>query len=251
MNLEVITREVESQRRQTDILFVHGAWHAAWCWEEHFLSYFARQCFRSYAVSLRSHGNSEGSDRLRPNSLDDYVADVAQIAGQMDSPPVVVGHSLGGIIVEKYLGEFKSPAAVVMASAHTGLVSTLLRIASRHPLALLKSALVMRGKKALAKGELFSKDMAPERQASYFARLQDEPLLVGFELPKPERVKTPLLFLGARNDTIIHTNQIKATAHDYQTEAEIFPNMAHDMMLEDSWKSVADRILAWLREQRL
>lgn len=44
---------------------------------------------------------------------------------------------------------------------------------------------------------------------------------------------------------------IKATAHAYRTCAEIFPNRAHDMMLENGWQAVADYILRWLGERGL
>lgn len=42
--------------------------------------------------------------------------------------------------------------------------------------------------------------------------------------------------------------EAQATARAYRTEAEVFPNMAHDMMLEPGWRKVAERIVAWLQE---
>jgi hypothetical protein len=42
VNLETIKEEPASDARSTPILFVHGMWHAAWCWAEHFLPYFAQ-----------------------------------------------------------------------------------------------------------------------------------------------------------------------------------------------------------------
>jgi len=39
--LEVIDKGVPSSAHPTPLLFVHGACHAAWCWDEHFLDYFA------------------------------------------------------------------------------------------------------------------------------------------------------------------------------------------------------------------
>jgi hypothetical protein len=41
VELEVISRQPERRRFKTPLLFVHGAWHGAWCWEEKFLPYFA------------------------------------------------------------------------------------------------------------------------------------------------------------------------------------------------------------------
>jgi len=44
---------------------------------------------------------------------------------------------------------------------------------------------------------------------------------------------------------------LRATARACATEAIFFPKMAHDMMLEPGWESVAERIVAWLREKNL
>ncbi|MBN1137273.1 MAG: alpha/beta hydrolase, partial [Anaerolineae bacterium] len=62
---------------------------------------------------------------------------------------------------------------------------------------------------------------------------------------------TPLLVLGAADDRLISPSEVEATAQAYGVRAEFFPNMAHDMMLEDGWQMVADRILGWLDEQGL
>jgi alpha-beta hydrolase superfamily lysophospholipase len=72
-----------------------------------------------------------------------------------------------------------------------------------------------------------------------------------FNLPNPERVKTDLLILGADDDTIFYPDEIEATAKAYQTRSVMFPGMAHDMMLERDWQSVADRILSWLDDKGL
>ena len=70
-----------------------------------------------------------------------------------------------------------------------------------------------------------------------------------FNLPRPKRVNTPLLVIGAANDTIFHAYEIEATARAYHTQAVIFPDMTHDLMLGTGWQSVADRIIAWLNEK--
>ena len=53
------------------------------------------------------------------------------------------------------------------------------------------------------------------------------------------------------NGTLFTPEEIHSTAGTYGTSAEIFPGMAHDMMLESGWKAVADRILGWLDEKGL
>lgn len=86
MQLQVIIQEPSGNARPTPILFVHGMWHGAWCWSEHFLPYFTQHGYSSHAVSLRGHGDSEGCDRLRWTHLADYVSDVAQVAEGLERP---------------------------------------------------------------------------------------------------------------------------------------------------------------------
>ena len=88
----------------------------------------------------------------------------------------------------------------------------------------------------------------------YHAKLNDESFrmfmdLLGLNLANPKNVKTPLLILGAEHDNAISADQVHATARAYGVKAEIFPNMAHDMMLESNWRSVAERILNWFKEK--
>ena len=52
--------------------------------------------------------------------------------------------------------------------------------------------------------------------------------------------------LGGTDDQLVSPAEVQATARAYNTEAELFPHMAHDMMLEAGWEAVADRILKWL-----
>src|SRR5512141_2985715 len=63
--LDVIDKGDPTDEHPAPLLFVHGAWHAAWCWDEHFLDFFAGQGFAVHALSLQGHGASEGGERLR------------------------------------------------------------------------------------------------------------------------------------------------------------------------------------------
>jgi len=72
--------------------------------------------------------------------------------------------------------------------------------------------------------------------------------LLFLDLPKPNLVTSPMLVLGAENDIVFTQREIRATAAAYHTEAEIFPEMAHNMMLEPGWAAVAERIHTWLEQ---
>jgi alpha-beta hydrolase superfamily lysophospholipase len=100
----------------------------------------------------------------------------------------------------------------------------------------------------------FSNDLPHELLVEYWKQTQDDSYMafldmVALDLPKPEKVKTPLLVLGAVRDQMISPSEIDATARAYRTKAEIIPDVAHNSMLERNWKSVGERILAWLNEQ--
>ena len=142
MQLELIAHAKDATR-PAPILFVHGAWHAAWCWEN-FLPYFAQRGYAAYAVSLRGHGASAGRDKLCWHSAArGYVADVAQVAQTLDRPPILVGHSMGGYVVQKYL-EQHTAAAVLMASIPvSGILGYGIRTALRHPWPFLKAHLLL------------------------------------------------------------------------------------------------------------
>jgi pimeloyl-ACP methyl ester carboxylesterase len=226
------------------------------------MPYFAQHGYTSYALSLRGHGASEGRERLRWTSLAEYVADVAQVTNQIGKPPVLVGHSMGGMVVQKYLESHQSPAAVLLGSIpSSGLIGGTLQFIRRHPLLFLKVNLTLSlihvvSTPALTREALFSTDMPQEKVEAYAARLQDEAFRAYVDamilnLPRPKRINTPLLVLGASDDAFFTPAEVKRTGRAYNTQAEIFPNMAHNMMLESGWQAVADRILSWLDEKGL
>jgi alpha-beta hydrolase superfamily lysophospholipase len=72
-----------------------------------------------------------------------------------------------------------------------------------------------------------------------------------FSLPKPRKVREPILLIGAMNDTIFSPRQMEATAKAYHTSAKMLSNTAHDIMLEDHWQNAAEIILNWLKGRKL
>lgn len=81
------------------LLFVHGSFHGAWCWEEHFLPHFAAEGYDCYALSLRGHGGSELGDDHPPRAagtLQSHVDDLASFIATLPAPPVLVVHSFSG-----------------------------------------------------------------------------------------------------------------------------------------------------------
>jgi alpha-beta hydrolase superfamily lysophospholipase len=170
--------------------------------------------------------------------------------------PVVIGHSMGGFVVQKYLESGDAPAGVLIASApQRGSLGFTVRLTRRHPWLITKglitgNALLAVGTPELARESFFSATVPESDVVRHAARLNGESQRIVLDtmllLPRPKRVTTPLLVLGAELDRSILAKEVHATARAYRTEAEIFPKMGHDMMLEPGWDAVADRIHTWL-----
>src|SRR4051812_37421372 len=222
MRLEVISREPNSPKFETPLLFVHGTGHGAWCWDENFLPYFAERGFSSHAVSLRGHGASEGRERLKWTSISDYVEDVFQVASGLPKTPVVIGHSLGGLIVQKLLEKHDAPAGILFApSPSEGMFLSGLKIQMRNPWLMTKVTLkqdyaVMFGTPKLFKKFLFSKDADDEKVVKKAARCDKESYCAAvatiYMLPKTKKIKTPLLFVGVGSVALIAPKKIEKTA---------------------------------------
>jgi pimeloyl-ACP methyl ester carboxylesterase len=251
--LEVISRVPTTPRDAPPLLFVHGAWHGAWCWDEHFLEYFAQRGFAAHAVSLRGHGESEGKERLRFVRLSDFVEDLEQTIDALPATPVLIGHSMGGFVVQKYLERRQVPLAVLLASVPpSGAWRVALRRLREQPLDVIKSNLTMSlwplvSDPETAGRSLFSPEMPRAESARHHARLQDEAVAAYFDclLFNPvstRRVSGPLVVMGAEHDQMIGRTEVAATARAYGVEPITIPGCAHDMMLDLRWQAVASRI---------
>jgi pimeloyl-ACP methyl ester carboxylesterase len=260
--LEVIEKGSVSEAHPVPLLFVHGAWHAAWCWDENFLSYFADKGYRAAALSFRGHGESSSDKPLRSCSVADYVDDIRSVAELMPTPPVIIGHSMGGLIVQKYLEKSHAPAAVLMSSIPPrGNLGNALRWLRHRPADFVKmtvtgKALPYINAPELARERFFSVHTPEADVRKYAARMQEDSSRIGLDglvlrLPRPKRVSAPVLVLGADEDGAHTRDEIIATANAYGTKAEFFPDMGHNMMLEPGWAAVADRIDSWLGSRGL
>ena len=258
--LEMISRHPQGNAHPTPLLFVHGAWHAAWCWDEYFLPYFAARGYAAHALSYRGHGASSGSQRNA--TIDDYVADVAQVAATLDRPPVVIGHSLGGFVAQHYLTQYTAPAGVLMASIPPhGALRTTLNSAAHQPLDAVRAPLGWSlypfvDTPAKSRHHLFSDDLPDTDLQRYFSRIEHESFRALLDIcllrrVRPARNTAPMLVLGAERDRVFTVEEVHATARVYHTDADIFPNMAHDMMLEADWEKVANKIADWLEVRHI
>jgi pimeloyl-ACP methyl ester carboxylesterase len=262
MYLEILQKQPSQSTHKKPILFVHGAFAGAWCWEEYFLPYFAAQGHPAYAVSLRGHGESEGIENLAFASLDNYVEDVRHVVEKIGEEPILVGHSMGGMVVQKYLEKYTSPAAVLMNSVPpTGLWSSIFYMVWSDPvlfgqLFLLQNLSPRFATPNAVKHALLSEEVPDDKLHRFFHHVQGESQrvmldMMGLNLPHLifKGGNVPLLVLGAEKDAFLPPSVVEWTAHSYDAAFHIFPKTAHAMMLENNWQEVADYILSWLERK--
>jgi pimeloyl-ACP methyl ester carboxylesterase len=206
---------------------------------------------------MRGHGASEGRARLTWTSIAEYVADLEQVIEQIGRTPMLVGHSMGGFVLQHYLTHHDAPAAVLMASAsHRGLSWRWVSGFVRKNRARVAQAVCARSALPL----LNSPDMLPywfvanlptERLRHYATLVQDESLratwdMLGGNLPRPGHVDTPTLVLAAGNDRLLSPAEVYGLAHAYRADLEVVSGVGHVMMLDAGWQRAADRILEWM-----
>ncbi len=245
----------------TPLLFVHGAFTAAWCWDEHFLPFFAAAGYPAYALSLSGHGASPGRERLDSLSINDYVNDVAAVAATLPAPPVLIGHSMGGFVVQKYLERHVAPAAVLTCSVPPqGLMFAALNMLFARPRLLHELNGLMSGGQVVLetlREALFAQPVPAEDLQRFYRMAQPEShralwdmsLFVATHIAQVKR--TPLLLQGAELDHLIPAPLVEMTGRSYGIDAHIFPAMGHGLMLERDWQKPAQHMLDWLRAQGL
>jgi pimeloyl-ACP methyl ester carboxylesterase len=260
--LEVIDKGSATESHPVPLLFVHGGCLSAWCWDDHFLDFFADNGYRAIAPSLRGHSGSPVSKPLNKCTIADYVDDVRSVAATLPATPVLVGHSMGGFIVQKYLESGTAPAAVLVSSAPPrSWFRTSLWSARKHPwlavkVGLTRSFLSVYPTPAHMREVLFCAHTPEPIVERCFARLQEESLrALGWDmyllvLVRPRRVTTPMLVLEGV-DIGWGPRPARENARAYHTEAVFFPDMGHNMMLEPGWQAVAERIVGWLTARGL
>lgn len=255
-HLELIEHAPDGPPKGPPLLFVHGAYTGAWCWAEHFMPYFAALGHSCHALSLSGHGGSEGRALLDGLSIGDYVADVLRVAEMLPSPPVLIGHSMGGMVVQKVLEHRDAPAAVLLCAVPPhGLAPSALGMLFQHPRLLATLNSILGGSEPSAVGvrdALFHQPVDEAALARFIRQCQPESHralwdMTMFDLPRIRDMhRPPMLVLGAEHDRLIPPSEVRATARAYGLEADILPDLGHAVMLEQGWRSVADRIADWL-----
>lgn len=270
-------RYYKAERELNGILvFVHGVSHGAWCWEN-FVEYFTEAGYACFTVNLRGHGDNTRKD-IKGAHLSDYVIDVVRCIDYIEnhhndpeinitySKPVIIGHSMGGAIVEIYAGEHsdKVKGAVLFAPATArgmgkGIFTTTATKTGRNTM---PTTMGCKSNKHLAESNFFvakdkdTKKFAPRITDEAKLKYYDEQLcnesvramlkLRKFEIAKPN---IPVFVIGSDKDAYFPTDSLDTTANFYDTKPMILRGLCHDMMLDPEWEKAAESILEFIKNQ--
>lgn len=253
------------------VLLVHGLWLHASSWQP-WVELFEDAGYAAHAPGWPGDGATVEETRAHPERLAGVgVEQVTEhhraLVRALDTLPVVVGHSFGGLVAQRLLGEGLARAAVAIDPAQ-------MRGVLRLPLVQLANALPVLGNPAQLRG---TSSQPRERFARAFAnavpRAEADALHERWTIPAPGRplfeaavanylpgtpaavrtdaVRGPLLVLGGGRDRTVPAATTRAIAGRYRrgpslTEYHELPDRGHSLVVDSGWREVADYALQWL-----
>jgi alpha-beta hydrolase superfamily lysophospholipase len=253
-------------------MLIHGAWLSARSWEQ-FAEYFAARGFDVSAPEWpRKHGEveelREDADQLAGLGLTEIVDHYAALIAELDEPPVLIGHSFGGLIVELLLDRGLGRAGIAMSPAPPKGILVLPFSSLKAASPALAHPSKRRGIVTLTLEEFtygFVNTFAPEDAKAAYDRyavpetgqIFYEAGFANFHLHAPTEVRfanadrAPLLIVGATEDRTVPASLARAQAKKYErssarTDYLEFEGRPHLHMAADDWREVADGVAAWL-----
>ncbi|MDH2916957.1 MAG: alpha/beta hydrolase [Gallionella sp.] len=250
------------------IVFIHGMYMNSLSWE-HWVTHFQTQGYKCHAPDWP--GRDKPIEVLRNNhpdpslgqlTLSQVVEHYTDIIRALDEKPIIIGHSMGGLVVQMLLQRGLAAAAVAIDSAPPmGVFST--------KWSFLKSnwahitPFVAQGSPIEMTFERFQYTFVndyslAEQRAAYeryvvpeSRRVPCESLTTRVDFKKPH---APLLFIAGSADHIIPAslnkcNQTKYKSSTSVTDFKEFAGRTHFIVGQKNWEEVADYILAWLDKQ--
>src|SRR5580700_10334363 len=254
-------------------IFIHGLWLHATSWSP-WLDLFRDAGYEPIAPGWPNEPPTVELAREHPEvvanvGIDEVTSQMAQLIDGLDATPIIVGHSFGGLIAEKLLGEGYGAAAVAIDPAQIKGVLPL-------PLAQLRAGLPALGNPAnrhkavsLTSKEFrfgFGNALSQDESDTLFerwtipspARPLFEAAVANFSLHSPAKVDTantergPLLLISGTDDHTVPDRVTRSTLKQYRdssavTELKQFEGRGHSLTIDEGWKDLADTVLDWLK----
>jgi len=259
----------------TNVVFIHGLWisHTAW---QPWIDHFAANGHHAVAPAWPGEQSAVQAARENPSAqagfgIEELTDHFAAVLGQFDTPPVVIGHSFGGLIAQKLLAQNKAAAAIAIDPAPIKGVKPL-------PIAQLRSAFPVLGNplnrgraKALTRAQWrygFGNALTPAESDALWEQWSipspGKPLfeaaVANFAPKSPAGIDTanstrgPLLITAGTADHTVPHISAKAAFDLYAgsgavTDFHSFEGRGHSLTIDNGWRDVADTSLAWLARQ--
>jgi len=247
----------QKQMEKDTIIFVHGAWHGKWCWDKYFKPTFLSHGYQVITFNLPGHDKAGKIKGINKFSIGDYVKALEQEVQKLNALPIIIGHSMGGLIVQKFLEKNTCKKAVLMASVPPyGVIKTTLRFLRKphaYPALLGLNLYGLVNSLEKSRDAFFSKELSNEELTEYADQLCSESYLAFLNMLLPRikvnhHLKIPMLVIGAKDDKIFLEKEVEDTAKKYGVKPKIFDNIAHDMMLDINHEKVSKAIIDWIEK---
>lgn len=249
-----VLHDAPAHATRPPVLFIHGYFADATVWSL-WLPFFAARGFPAYAVHLRGRAGSGAidADALGRASIDDFTDDAASVAQSLGHP-LVVGHSMGGLIAQKLAERGSVHAAALVAPAPPRGISVLsprLIIKQLKYLpAILRSRVVVPAREDLR--ELVMNRVPPAEQDALLDALVPDSGRAGRDMSVTgvpvDRggVRAPLFVLAADDDRFIPKRIVERIAARYAAPLQTMLGHGHMLIVEPGWEVVADAVARWL-----
>ncbi|MFW0796996.1 alpha/beta hydrolase [Gordonia sp. CPCC 205515] len=259
----------------TPVLFIHGLWLHATSWEP-WIELFGEAGYSPTAPGWPGDADTVEAANAHPESvadhgIDDVVDHFAALIAALPERPIVIGHSFGGMIAQKLLGQDHAVAAVAIDAAQIKGVLPLPLSALRATLPVFKNPANRRRAVTLTSEQFrfaFGNAIAEEESESLYQQWSipapGKPLYeaaaANFNPHSPAKVATdnqsrgPLLLITGGKDNTVPESVTRATLKQYRHSSAVtdildFPDRGHSLTIDGGWRDVADASMNWLRAQ--
>ena len=251
-DLTICVEHPASPKGKPPVLLIHGMFGGAWSWKK-YQAYLAQCGYESDAINLRGHHDSRPVGDIGKVSLEDYVADALEVAAVLKNP-IVMGHSMGGLIAQKVAEAGKCCATVLIASAPPRWIPVaswlLLRKQAKHARALIFSEALMPDRDD-ADILIFNRTPLADRD-QFFSQMVAESGYAGLQLSfgaiavDESRVNAPVLVMAGLDDKLVVPRVARALARKYSSPILEYRSFAHHIMTEPGWEGPCADAVEWM-----
>lgn len=251
--LEVLEMSPEGEAKKNPIVFVHMSWGGAWAFEM-YMEFFAKVGYKCYALSLRGHGGSGGG--VKGATMQNYTNDVAAVVEHFNLVnPVVVGHSMGGLVSLMFASQHPVSAVVSMdGSPSVEVTKTTIEMKYPDEYSAVDAGMPIESVDVAKAFPDIEKEMLMKMKEmlgmeSGVARTERKR---GVSVPK-EKLSGPAMFVGAENGTSvpfgIGIEKARAQAEVYESPVVEIKGASHPgLLIGKHWMETTKGIQKWLSE---